>query len=75
MYGLDCEMCYTPAGLELTKVGAGFNLDFRWFTTFLQVTVVGIDGRPVYESLVTPDNEIIDFNTRFSGIAAKDLGK
>lgn len=49
-------MCYTPAGLELTKV-----------------TVVGIDGRPVYESLVTPDNEIIDFNTRFSGIAAKDL--
>eukprot|EP00092_Neocalanus_flemingeri_P006938 GFUD01007490.1.p1 GENE.GFUD01007490.1~~GFUD01007490.1.p1 ORF type:complete len:683 (+),score=120.71 GFUD01007490.1:255-2303(+) len=56
VYGLDCEMCYTPAGLELTKV-----------------TVVGIDGRLVYESLVTPDNEIIDFNTRFSGIAAKDL--
>ena len=41
----------------------------------LQVTVVGIDGRLVYESLVVPDNEIIDFNTRFSGIAAKDLGK
>ena len=37
--------------------------------------MVGIDGRLVYESLVTPDNEIIDFNTRFSGIAAKDLGK
>ena len=37
--------------------------------------MVGIDGRLVYESLVTPDNDIIDFNTRFSGIAAKDLGK
>ena len=41
----------------------------------LQVTVVGIDGRLVYESLVCPEHDIIDFNTRFSGITAKDLGK
>lgn len=40
-----------------------------------QVTVVGVDGRLVYESLVTPETEIIDFNTRFSGIAARDLGE
>ena len=40
----------------------------------LQVTVVGIDGRLVYESLVYPEHDIIDFNTRFSGITAKDLG-
>jgi len=56
VYGLDCEMCYTTIGLELTKV-----------------TIVGIDGKLVYESLVQPENEIIDYNTRFSGITAKDL--
>ena len=41
----------------------------------LQVTVVGVDGRLVYESLVCPENSIIDFNTRYSGISAKDFGK
>jgi len=56
VYALDCEMCYTIVGLELTKV-----------------SVVGLDGRLVYESLVNTENEIIDFNTRFSGITAKDL--
>lgn len=58
VYGLDCEMCYTLNGLELTKV-----------------TVVGIDGRLVYETLVLPEADIIDYNTRFSGVAAKDLEK
>jgi len=56
VYGIDCEMCYTVAGLELTKV-----------------TVVGVDGRLVYESLVLPDNQVADYNTRFSGITKKDL--
>ena len=55
-YGLDCEMSYTMAGLELTKV-----------------SLVGVDGRLVYESLVVPENEIIDYNTRFSGISAEDM--
>jgi len=58
VFGLDCEMCYTSVGLELTKV-----------------TVVGIDGRLVYESLVNPEHEIIDYNTRFSGITDKDLNR
>jgi len=58
VYGVDCEMCYTSVGLELTKV-----------------TVVGIDGRLVYESLVTPENEIIDYNTRFSGITERELNR
>ena len=34
-----------------------------------------MDGRLVYESLVCPENDIIDFNTRYSGISAKDFGK
>jgi len=58
VFGVDCEMCYTSVGLELTKV-----------------TVVGIDGRLVYESLVNPEHEIIDYNTRFSGITAKHLNR
>ena len=56
VYALDCEMCYTGLGLELTKV-----------------TVVGSDGRLVYEKFVRPQARIIDYNTRFSGITKKDL--
>ena len=37
--------------------------------------MVGVDGRLVYESLVLPDSQVLDYNTRFSGIAQKDLGE
>jgi len=50
---------------EMCYTGLGLEL--------VKVTVVGIDGRLVYESLVYPEHDIIDFNTRFSGITAKDL--
>ncbi|XP_017761485.1 PREDICTED: uncharacterized protein LOC108551736 isoform X2 [Eufriesea mexicana] len=40
-----------------------------------KVTVVGMDGKVVYDTLVMPDAEVIDYNTRFSGITAKDLSK
>lgn len=56
IYALDCEMCYTIRGLELTKL-----------------TVVGVDGRLVYDCFVRPECSIVDYNTRFSGITAKDL--
>lgn len=49
------------------------------FTTngleLIKVTVVGTDGRLVYDSLVKPEHYIIDYNTRFSGITAKDLNR
>ncbi|XP_073832354.1 RNA exonuclease prage isoform X1 [Musca autumnalis] len=38
-----------------------------------KVTVVGYDGSLVYEHFVRPQAEIIDYNTRFSGITEKDL--
>ncbi|KFM63646.1 RNA exonuclease 1-like protein, partial [Stegodyphus mimosarum] len=56
IYSLDCEMCYTTAGLELTRV-----------------TVIGTDLKPVYETFVKPQNKVLDYNTRFSGITEDDL--
>uniref|UniRef100_A0A8D8QME3 RNA exonuclease 1 homolog n=1 Tax=Cacopsylla melanoneura TaxID=428564 RepID=A0A8D8QME3_9HEMI len=40
-----------------------------------RVTVVNVDGRLIYNTLVKPDCEIIDYNTKYSGISAKDYIK
>ena len=54
----------------------GIDGEMLFTTSGLQlckITVVGIDGRLVYETIVMPEDPIIDYNTRFSGISAKDL--
>ena len=56
VFALDCEMCYTTRGIELTRV-----------------TVVNEDGNSIYETFVKPDNKILDYNTKFSGVIEKDL--
>ncbi|XP_017135943.1 small RNA degrading nuclease 5 [Drosophila miranda] len=52
MYGVDCEMCRTVAGVnELTRI-----------------SIVDEKYRTVYETLVMPDNRIVDYLTQYSGI-------
>lgn len=47
------------------------------FTAFgfelVRISVVGHDGLLVYEAYVMPQNEIVDYNTRFSGVDARCL--
>ncbi|XP_069818627.1 RNA exonuclease 1 homolog isoform X2 [Dendropsophus ebraccatus] len=56
VFALDCEMCYTTKGLELTRV-----------------TVINAQLKVVYDTFVQPDNKVVDYNTRFSGVTEEDL--
>uniref|UniRef100_T1JBB2 C3H1-type domain-containing protein n=1 Tax=Strigamia maritima TaxID=126957 RepID=T1JBB2_STRMM len=38
-----------------------------------RITVIDWQSKPVYETLVKPDNPIVDYNTKFSGITENDM--
>ncbi|XP_031553926.1 RNA exonuclease 1 homolog [Actinia tenebrosa] len=56
VFAVDCEMCYTVAGLELTRA-----------------TVVDWKLEKIYDTFVKPDNPVLDYNTRFSGVTEECL--
>ncbi|XP_068915506.1 RNA exonuclease 5 isoform X2 [Tenebrio molitor] len=55
MFGIDCEMCKTTIG----------DLELT------RVSVVDEDCNTFYDTLVKPDNRIVDYLTKFSGITYK----
>ncbi|KAJ3374497.1 hypothetical protein GGF31_007275 [Allomyces arbusculus] len=56
LLAMDCEMCYTQHGLELTRI-----------------SLVDESGAAVMDEFVLPDDPILDYNTRYSGITAKHM--
>lgn len=51
LFGIDCEMCLTEDGKELTRV-----------------SLVDSDGKCLMDELVKPQNHILNYLTKFSGI-------
>ncbi|KAG0334195.1 hypothetical protein BG004_000524 [Podila humilis] len=56
LLAIDCEMCLTSRGSELTRI-----------------SVLDESGKTIYDTLVMPDNPIVDYLTKYSGMTAERL--
>ncbi|XP_061223130.1 RNA exonuclease 5 isoform X1 [Neopsephotus bourkii] len=56
LFGLDCEMCLTAKGNEVTRV-----------------SLVDAQGQCLLNELVKPENRVMNYLTRFSGVTKKML--
>jgi RNA exonuclease 1 len=45
---------------EMVRTKAGLELS--------RITIINLEGELIYDSLVKPENEILDYNTKFSGM-------
>ncbi|XP_055711731.1 uncharacterized protein LOC129806907 isoform X3 [Phlebotomus papatasi] len=83
-YGLQTGLNGPFEGFVATRTGASdgkhqiFGLDCEMCFTgrgleLCKVSVVASDGRLLYERLVKPECQIVDYNTRFSGISEQDF--
>ncbi|XP_059617310.1 uncharacterized protein LOC132262168 isoform X2 [Phlebotomus argentipes] len=83
-YGLQTGLNGPFEGFMATRHGAFdgkhqiFGLDCEMCFTgrgleLCKVSVVASDGRLLYERLVRPECQIVDYNTRFSGISEQDF--
>lgn len=61
----DCNTGVFALDCEMCFTGCGLEL--------AKVTIIRSDGNLYYESFVRPERDIVDYNTRFSGITEKDL--
>ncbi|XP_055626664.1 uncharacterized protein LOC129768802 [Toxorhynchites rutilus septentrionalis] len=57
MFALDCEMCKTSIGAS----------------ELTRVSIIDEEGKEFYETLVRPENKIVDYVTQFSGITPEIL--
>ncbi|XP_036711596.1 uncharacterized protein LOC118897004 [Balaenoptera musculus] len=62
-----CEGVLGCPGCQVTKCYTAKGLELT------QVTVVDPNLQVVYDTFVKPDEEVIDYNTRFSGVVEDDL--
>lgn len=76
----DIEFVQTKSKKHLNEITAGtvYALDCEMvYTTVgmevVKVGLVGVDGLTVFESFVLPQNQILDYNTAYSGVSEKDL--
>ncbi|XP_065317091.1 uncharacterized protein LOC135925639 isoform X2 [Gordionus sp. m RMFG-2023] len=75
VYGLDCEMIYTPLGTEVARITlVGYEKPLENFKFFAHQKNHDSQETVIYDTYVKPRNEpVIDYNTRFSGIRSEHL--